>query len=257
VRGEPRSPYALFSLKDYTHLGFNPWLISWAEYNTFFTHIIANLAQLIRKRQTLLLSNKQKLYAAILSFAISGAIWGWFTFVRLPAIVSGSTRALDLYHPVTVVVFTVLIGMTITMLLVLVNVNPREINRFFRPTRARLIGGVVLFFTLPVGVFMVLPVSNIFVVGVAIFSWRLEGLWGSMSVPNIFHPKRYTVSVSEMFGSVENFISVTAFIGFCYLASCILISGFESRGERVWGFILVFWAGYSAISLMLGYRHGI
>lgn len=189
--------------------------------------------------------------------AIAGAIWGWFTLVRLPAIVSGGSRDLDLYHPVTVIVFSVLIGMAITMLLLLMIMNPRNNSRFFRLSRARLIGSVVLFFTLPVGVLMALPISNIFYLGAAIFSWRLEILLGSAAVPDIFHPNRYTVSVSEMFGSVENFISVAAFTGFCYLISCILISGFESRGARVSGFILVFWAGYSFISLRLGYLHGI
>ena len=135
--------------------------------------------------------------------------------------------------------------------------NPRKNSRFFRPSRARLIGSVALFFTLPVAVFLVLPVSNIFLVGSVLFSLRLDFLLGSAAVPDIFHPNRYTVLVSDMFGSVENFISVTVFIGLCYLISCILISGFEARGARVSGFILVFWAGYSAVSLNLGYLHGI
>ena len=234
----------------------NLWLIIWIEYNTFFTHISVDMTQFVRKQQLLVVSNRQKFYAGTLFLAIAGAIWGWFTFVRLPAIVSGTSRELDLYHPVTVIIFSVLIGMAITMLLLLMILNPRKNSRFFRLSRARLIGSVVLFFTLPVAVFLVFPMSNIFAVGAFILSWRLENPL-HLAVPDIFHPNRYAVLVNDMFGSVENFISVTVFIGLCYLISCILISGFGSRGARISGFILVFWAGYSVISLRLGYMRGI
>jgi len=205
----------------------------------------------------LLIFNKQKFYAGILSLAIAGAIWGWFTFVRLPAIVYGSSRELGLYHPVTVIVFSVVIGMAITMLLLLRILNPRKNSKFFRISRPRVIGGVVLFFTLPVATFSVFPISNIFFFGAGIFAWRLEALLYFAAVPDIFHPNRYTVYLTDMFNSVENFVSVTTFIGVCYLTSCILVSGLKSKEARMWGYILVFCADYSAISLRLGYLQGI
>lgn len=174
---------------------------------------------------------------------VSLSIWLWLTYIHLPPTAAEARPHMQMVGKSYVLVGSAIIGLTVALLVLLRLDNPRQIRRFFRFSRARLLGALVLFATAPVALFIAMvPILNIYVILVFV-PYSLRGAPNATSVKST-SDKIYEVATTSLYEVI--------LFAVCYIISSILVSGIRNKFARLVGFFLVWLAAYSAQTLWRG-----